>query len=493
MQANIYPYSSTWAKAADKQLMERRVLMTVLVALDLLMVGFGFFMAYIIRFEIQPVWFYQSNTPQFQFYQGIALTLIPLWLGVFWMFGLYDFKNIFQGMREYAHIFNACTLGIMVVIFFTFFDDKFIVARGWVVMAWLLISFAAMLGRFIFRRVVQRLRMSGRLLTNMLVVGTDAEALAIARQLQTNGKAGVTVVGFVDDGTFRAGKELVDGVPVVGRLENLARLVNRYGAQEIVVSATALPREALIDLFQTFGVSNDITIRLSSGLYEVITTGVEVQEIGNVPLLSVNRVRLTGADVVLKRALDFTVSAALLLLGLPFLVLLGIIVKLDSSGPIIYKRRVVGVGGKLLDAFKFRTMYVDGDQRLAQHPELVKELEETGKLKNDPRITRVGSILRRASLDELPQLFNVLLGQMSLVGPRMITQTERARYGKWRTNLVTVKPGMTGLWQVSGRSDLSYEKRVTLDMHYIRNYSLWFDLYLLWQTIPAVLKKRGAY
>jgi lipopolysaccharide/colanic/teichoic acid biosynthesis glycosyltransferase len=138
-------------------------------------------------------------------------------------------------------------------------------------------------------------------------------------------------------------------------------------------------------------------------------------------------------------------------------------------------------------------MYVDADERLARDPELRHEFELNHKLKNDPRVTRIGRFLRRTSLDELPQLINVVLGQMSLVGPRMITSEERARYGKWRMNLSTVKPGITGLWQVSGRSDVSYEERVMLDMNYIRNYSIWFDLQILWQTIPAVLKSRGAY
>ena len=138
-------------------------------------------------------------------------------------------------------------------------------------------------------------------------------------------------------------------------------------------------------------------------------------------------------------------------------------------------------------------MYTNGDELLATDPKLRRQFEENHKLKDDPRVTRVGKWLRRTSLDELPQLFNVLVGQMSLVGPRMITEAERSRYGKWHLNLFTVKPGITGLWQVSGRSDVSYEERVKMDMSYIRNYSIWVDLYVLWVTVPAVLKGRGAY
>jgi lipopolysaccharide/colanic/teichoic acid biosynthesis glycosyltransferase len=167
---------------------------------------------------------------------------------------------------------------------------------------------------------------------------------------------------------------------------------------------------------------------------------------------------------------------------------------MDSPGPIFHRRRVVGAGGRAFDAFKFRTMVVNGNDVMAQHPELQAELQANHKLKEDPRVTRVGKWLRSASLDELPQLINVLLGQMSLVGPRMITQEETAEYGQMRHNLLTVKPGLTGLWQVSGRSDLTYDERVQLDMQYIRNYSIWLDIQILFfQTLPSVLNRRGAY
>jgi len=153
----------------------------------------------------------------------------------------------------------------------------------------------------------------------------------------------------------------------------------------------------------------------------------------------------------------------------------------------------MGVNGKKFDAFKFRTMHVNGNAILEKYPELKKELAENHKLKHDPRVTKVGAFLRKWSLDELPQLLNVLRGEMSIVGPRMISPEETEKYTKWELNLLTVRPGITGLWQVNGRSDVSYEERVRLDMYYIRNWSIWFDIQLLIQTIPAVLKRRGAY
>jgi exopolysaccharide biosynthesis polyprenyl glycosylphosphotransferase len=347
-------------------------------------------------------------------------------------------------------------------------------------------------GRFLLRRLVQRLRVNGRFLTTVLVVGANEEGQAIAEQLQDDGKTGIWIAGFVDD-ELAQGSQLLPGVSVLGATDSVASLVRQHGIQEIIVATTALSREKLLDLFQSFGTMDDITIRMSSGLYEILTTGVEVQEVGNVPLLSINKVRLTGVDLFLKRMLDLVVSSSVLLMSWPLMLIMAAAVKLDSSGPVFYRRRVIGVSGKPFDALKFRTMYTDAEERLARDPELRRQFEENFKLKDDPRVTRMGRFLRRTSLDELPQLFNVLLGQMSLVGPRMITSEERARYGKWRMNLSTVKPGITGLWQVSGRSDVGYAQRVMLDMQYIRNFSIWMDLHLLWRTIPAVLKGHGAY
>jgi lipopolysaccharide/colanic/teichoic acid biosynthesis glycosyltransferase len=232
---------------------------------------------------------------------------------------------------------------------------------------------------------------------------------------------------------------------------------------------------------------------MSSGLYEIITTGLSVKELAYVPLVGVNRVRLTGVEMVIKAALDYALAVPAVLVLSPLLAGLALLVRLDSPGPIIHRRRVMGVNGRQFDAFKFRTMRQDGDEILAQRPDLRAELALTHKLKDDPRVTRVGRFLRRYSLDELPQLFNVLRREMSLVGPRMISPAEMTRYQQWGINLLTVHPGITGLWQVSGRSEIGYEERVRLDMHYIRNWNLWLDLQLLWQTIPAVLRARGAY
>ena len=194
----------------------------------------------------------------------------------------------------------------------------------------------------------------------------------------------------------------------------------------------------------------------------------------------------------LKHALDLTVAVILIFLLSPLFVVVGLFVMLEDGWPVIYRRRVIGKRGQF-DAFKFRTMRNDADAILAADPALRREFEKNFKLKSDPRVTKVGRVLRKLSLDELPQLFNVVRGQMSLVGPRMISPEELGKYGANKEMLLSVKPGLTGYWQVNGRQEVNYEERMRMDMHYINNWSLGMDLKILFKTPYVILKREGAY
>lgn len=195
----------------------------------------------------------------------------------------------------------------------------------------------------------------------------------------------------------------------------------------------------------------------------------------------------------LKTLFDYLVVVPGLILISPLLLFIALLIRLDSPGPILHRRRVLGLNGRQFEALKFRTMYANGDEILAQFPRLKAELERDYKLKCDPRVTRVGQVLRKFSLDELPQFLNVLNQDMSLIGPRIIAPEEIVKYGRWGNTLLSAMPGLTGWWQVNGRSDTSYEQRIQLDMEYIHNWSVWFDIKILLLTIPAVLKGDGAY
>jgi exopolysaccharide biosynthesis polyprenyl glycosylphosphotransferase len=459
---------------------------------DALALMLAFRAAYWVRFDLQ-VTLAPDVVPDPAFYPTLAAVLVPLWLVVLAGFNLYDGQKKLGGLEESSKIFNACSAATMLVIVATFIWPQFVVSRLWLVSAWLLSFIAVAASRFFARRFVYALRRRGWLLTPAVIVGTNEEAASLAAYLGDWRLSGLRLVGVV--AVSEAPDEVRDlGLPVLGTTRQIRTIVAEHGIEDLIVAITAVKREELLWLSEEIDPWRNVCLRLSSGLYELLTTRVTVRNFGTVPLLQVDKFRLTPAEAWLKRAVDYPLAIVGVLVLSPLLLLLAALVKLDSPGPVLHRRRVLGVSRKPFDAFKFRTMHVDGDRRLAGNPAALAQLRSEHKLKDDPRVTRVGAWLRKFSLDELPQLFNVLAGQMSLVGPRMISPEEADKYGRHRLNLLAVKPGITGLWQVSGRSELSYDERVRIDMYYVRNYSVWLDLQILFiQTLPAVLRGRGAY
>lgn len=464
-----------------------------LVFADTLMIGIAFRLAYFVRFQLSPRIFFQKLDPDLLFYQGVATILIPILLVIFMVMGLYEREKLLGGTKEYSMVFNGVTLGMMMVIAVGFLDPKFVLARGWLLLAWIFGFLITAIGRFSLRRVVYALRQKGYFLSSALIVGANNEGLSLAEQLNGWRASGFHILGFIDK-KLPIGTQVLRDLYVVGTVDQLSELIKRFDIEELILASSAISsRDRMLEIFQRYGVSSNVNVRMSSGLYEIITTGLTVKEFAYVPLVGVNKVRLTGVDEFLKYSLDILLTLPALILLSPIMLLISLLIKIDSHGPIIHRRRVMGMHGDEFDAFKFRTMYENGDEILEAYPELHEELENNFKLKSDPRVTMIGKILRKTSLDELPQLLNVLRREMSLVGPRIITPAEVEKYEKWDINLMTVRPGITGLWQVSGRSDVTYEERVRLDMHYIRNWTIWLDIQLLFQTIPAVLRRRGAY
>jgi len=489
--------ASIFAHLGIAQSTWKRIYQGVLLVSDTLMLLLAFTLAYLVRFYGNiPI--FQEGASSLEHYTWLVFILIPVWLALFALLQLYDFHYLLSGTSEYARALNGCTSGMMLVVVISFIIPEFVIARGWLLLSWLLSTVLVCTNRLILRRIAQTLRGRGLFVTPAVIVGTNSEAISLAVQLRESVYSGLKVVGFIEESDAPQGENSLRslvGLPVLGTLGGLSEVLKQKGVEEIVIASTALTRTQLLNTTLQLSTIPAVNLSLSSGLYEIFTTGLRVSTRNSVPLLSLNRLRLDPLEIILKTVLDYTIVLFGSLLLLPLLGLIALIIKLDSPGPALYRRRVLGIGGKEFAAFKFRTMLVNGDEMLANnYPELWAELQANHKLKNDPRVTRVGAWLRRTSLDELPQFLNILLGQMSLVGPRMITPTEAALYGPMKQNLLTVKPGLTGLWQVSGRSDLSYAERVRLDMHYIRNYSIWLDMQILFfQTLPAVFKGSGAY
>lgn len=469
-----------------------RLFTALLVVNDSLVIAAAFRLAYLIRFQLNISFFELDVIPSIEFYQKLVGILIPVWLVIFAVSGLYNRQNLIGGTKEYSRLFNGVTFGIFSLIAVGFLVPEFIFSRAWLLLSWLVAMVMVGISRFALRRVVYGLRYRGFFLSPALIIGANEEGKSLALQLQQWVTSGLHVIGFVDD-DVEVGSTFGSGLTNLGTLNGLEELVKKHNIEEVILTSSALSREQILHIFKLYGVSKDVNVRMSSGLYEIITTGLQVKEFAYVPLVGINKVRLTGLDSLMKFLLDYSIALPAMFIVAPIALLISLLIKLDSPGPIIHRRRVMGVNGTQFDAFKFRTMHVNGDDILNQYPALKAELALTQKLKDDPRVTRVGKFLRKWSLDELPQIFNVLRREMSIVGPRMISPPEMEFYQQYGMNLLTVKPGITGLWQVSGRSDVSYAERVRLDMYYVRNWSIWLDFQLLVQTIPAVLRKRGAY
>jgi exopolysaccharide biosynthesis polyprenyl glycosylphosphotransferase len=480
--------TSLWHRSPVR-VREQRLVVAWLLLCDTLMLIVSLTLAYWVRFA-SGLTIFEEGSGSLVFYRTLMATLIPIWLAIFAAYRLYDRRILFGGTEEYGRVAHGCTMAIMLVVFASFIVPGFVVARAWLLLTWGLSCALCVSGRFALRRWVYHQRRAGRFQDRTLIVGANPEGLAVAEQLRHAPTSGALLLGFIDD--FEpVGAEPVAGVPVLGASSVFEQLVRSWNVDQVIIANSALTRERLLGIYGALDTLSSVEVRLASGLFELLTTGVRVREEGYVPLVTLNKTRIVGMDWLLKTLLDTLVAAlALLALSLP-LGVLALVIKLDSPGPAFHRRRVVGQHNRPFDAFKLRTMYVDGDRLLSD--EQRRELRERGKLPDDPRITKVGGWLRRLSLDELPQLLNVLRGEMSLIGPRMLTEQELDKFGRWQYNLRTVKPGLTGLWQISGRSDLSYEERVRLDMHYIRNYSIWLDLRILVQTPLRILRGDGAY
>ncbi len=318
-------------------------------------------------------------------------------------------------------------------------------------------------------------------------MGTGHVAEVVERKISSHPEYRLELVGFVDEERHGTGS-----APLVGRPSDLARLVDELEIDWVILAFSRSSYEETLDLLRAAR-RPDVHLSIVPRFFEVFASNATIQELEGMPVVNLPPMRLSRGVRFTKRAVDVALAALGLLVLSPLLAALAVAVKLDSRGPVFFRQERHGRGGSIFRMVKFRTMRVGAEaERLALAP-----LNEVGgalfKIKDDPRITRVGGALRRRSLDELPQLWNVLRGEMSLVGPRPFVVHESSRITGWASRRLDITPGITGLWQVSGRNDLPFDEMVKLDYIYVTNWSLWWDLKILAQTIPVVLSRRGAY
>lgn len=465
---------------------QRRLSIALLACIDLAMLIVSFFLTVFVAAQ------FFGETGE-QILGGSLTHFVPValsYLLIFWAYGQYSTSLLSAGGSDYRAVGNANAIGLAATTFLIGMQTAWNVDAKSLLLFWFTATCATLTGRFAIRRLIFSMQKRGRAVERTLILGANSEGLAIASQLCQSKKTGCTVVGFIDDKATND-QAMAAEVPVLGSFSDLESAISEYSIDSVLIADPQLFQDFFSREERALQILSQVEIQMAWGGFDTLATGVRVKEEGNVPLVVLDKTRVKGLHFVLKTIMDYVVTTVALILLFPLFVILAVLTALDSKGPVIHKRGVVGAAGKRFFAYKFRTMHQNGDDMLT--PEMKEEWRVHGKIMNDPRITRMGAFLRKFSLDELPQLINVIKGEMSLVGPRMITPAELAHFGRWHHSRSMVKPGMTGLWQISGRSDLSYDDRAKLDIYYVRNHSIWMDIRILVMTIPAVIFKRGAY
>jgi exopolysaccharide biosynthesis polyprenyl glycosylphosphotransferase len=454
---------------------------TTTVLVDLVMVTFSYAAARAERLNRLPDLALLAKV------NPVILATIPCWVVVFFAFGLYSRNQVLEPSLRLPRLIGAITMSIFVMVLVAFAFSLDTLHRSWIATLLVVSTLLVVWGRLMMLRLVQVLHQAQWLGLRTLVVGIGSEARTLGRILNKKRHLGYDVLGFVGsaDGA-------VDGLPVVGTMESLRQTVIDRDIAAVFVAGSGSGAESLIHADAALA-GLAVRIRTSLGLPHLGASRVVVRSVDGMAMLAVERLRQSPFELVLKRALDLTLSTIGLLVGLPAIIAIAIAIRLSGEGPIIFSQTRVGEGGVPFTMYKFRTMVKDAEQ-LRQA--LIKANEADGslfKMRRDPRITPVGRHLRRLGLDEIPQLVNVLLGEMSLVGPRPALPSERETWSPEVAMRLNAKPGLTGLWQVSGRHDLVFEDYIRYDLFYVQNWSFVLDLQIIARTLPALLSRNGAY
>jgi len=420
-----------------------------------------------------------------------AIGLVAAWPLVLLGVGAYSERVFGTGSEEYRLVGKA-GFALLALAGFLSYAAALDLSRALVVVAVPALAVVSLIGRFIARVQLRRLRARGHCTRRVVVVGRGGAALELSARVRRENYAGLDVVGLCVTPADRDRVAGVAGVPV-GGLEDVVAMAARLGADTIAVtSASETAAQYLRQLsWQLEGTG--IELLVAPGLIEVAGPRLHIRPFEGLPLLAVEQPRFEGWRRVVKSGMDRSVAALGLLVLTPVWLAIAIAVRLESSGPVLYRQERVGHNGRPFTMLKFRSMVVGADRQVDQLRDANISDGLLFKMREDPRVTRVGRLLRRLSLDELPQLLNVLGGSMSLVGPRPPLPVEVARYDSSVSRRLLVKPGLTGLWQVSGRSDLPWEEAVRLDLRYVENWSLATDLLIIGKTARAVLSRSGAY
>ena len=469
----------------------RSSLPNIVLVIDALLILAAFLLAYQIRYRLQ--WF-RAVDPVFQAslttYVPFATALLPVMLFSFYLTGVYRSHRGRGYLDQMWAIATATTMGVVMLMAASLVQP---LAYSRLIFIYTAVLVIGLLGisRAILFGLRNYLRRFGVGVDRVVLIGAGDVGRMVMRNIVARPDLGFKLIGFLDDNPTKNTTD-IGRFKALGSLANFRDVVQEHQLDRAIICLPWQSHRTVVRLLndcERLGIQAQVV----PDLFQLTKNQIEMEELNGIPLISSRQVTITGWNLLIKRAVDVVVSTVALILTLPFTLLIGLAIRLDSSGPVLYTQARIGKDGKPFRVYKFRSMIAGAESLREQMARLNESTGPLFKIREDPRATRVGSFLRRYSLDELPQLLNVLRGEMSLIGPRPNLPEEVAAYFEWHKKRLSVSPGMTGLWQVSGRSDLTFDEMVLLDIYYAENWCMSMDLTILLRTLPAVLLKRGAY
>jgi exopolysaccharide biosynthesis polyprenyl glycosylphosphotransferase len=465
----------------------------VLVINDIIFISLAFYVSYYLRFHTGPIaelnLTYQLESDYF-FYSIIFIISAVL---LFLIYRLYNWDYIYKGSGYYSRIIKGLIINIIVIIIAGYLFELFTFSRKWILLLLVFSVLFILTSRLIIELVTVRLIKRLNIRSRTVVVGVGENANRIEDSFRKYSMEGDTILGYVDKKSrILKNKKYSRQFNILGYLNDLEDVIHKNEIQRVIISSPEFKYNEMLEILEKIkGI--DISVLIFPGFFEFSVKRMNMREIAGIPLMQVSNIGFFGFNLFLKNTIDYVLGSIMFLFFIPVYLVVGSAIKINSYGPIFYKQRRYTKDCRVFYMYKFRSMFMNADSRLR---ELERYNEADGplfKIKGDPRITKVGRFIRKFSIDELPQIINVLKGEMSLVGPRPPLPSEVEKYDEWEMKRMNVKQGVTGLWQISGRSELSFEEMARLDLYYIQNWSIEMDIKVLLKTIPTVLFGRGAY
>ena len=476
-------------------LLRKLACLAVIVAGDILALFVAFIAGFFLRDRVL------TALPAFDF-EAVPLDVqlrLGFIKGAAFLIVIFAFEKLYTRRLSFwdetRRLVEGATLAFILIMTTVFLFQTYTqISRTVVVLAWLLSLGLFPLVRLLVKTLLAR---TGLWRKNILILGTGRTAQRVAGEVLRNRTLGYSIAGFLSESGKNVDERLAGDIPVLGTIDDFERIVEEHQIRDAVVALSNNRQNEMLRIVKSCEPFVE-SIKVVPSIGSVFTAGVRIDELGDILALSVPRNLAKPWNTAGKRVFEYLICLALLILLAPLWLVIVAALKIDSRGPVIFSQKRLGRGRKEFKIYKFRSMYLDGDARLEAylkaHPEARADWETFQKLRgDDPRVTRIGKILRTWSLDEMPQILNVLKGDMSLIGPRPYLPRELRKLGPMAAIICQVKPGLTGLWQVRGRNTLTFEERMALDEFYIRNWSLWLDVVILFQTFRAIVLREGAF